>query len=133
MEKHTHTLEKQLIDRPSPKAKGARRMENLLGYVTPGGAMRNLSRKPKKILEQGFILYYKDTGGRETSAVFLPSEENTQQWEVYKSEEQSYRKSGEMPRVRASNLDILRMASGEAAQGIVFPFEPTPKAPSTFL
>lgn len=124
MEENTDTTGTQLINKPYSKAKGARRMENLLGYVSSEGAMSSFISKPKKILEQGFILYYKDTSSRETSAVFLPNETDAAKWDVYKNENHGYAKSGEMPRIKASNLDILRLASGGEALGKVFYSDP---------
>lgn len=116
-----------LIDAPDSKAKTARRTDDLLGYVNPYNTMSYFMGIPKEILKQGFILNYRNLYQQDTAAVFLPNEHETSKWDVYQCDDWGYKKYGEMPMVKASNLDIIRLASGEEPHGRVVCLKPTGK------
>ena len=79
------------------------------------GAFMGISRE---ILENGFSIEYTDMYNQKSVAMFLPSEPH--EWDVYDLDRYGYHKVGSMPQVGASNIDIIRLASGGEPNGTVF-------------
>ena len=97
--------------------RGAHRESITLGSVNPWNTMGTFMGISCEILENGFFIEYTDMYNQKSVAMFLPSEPH--EWDVYDLDRYGYHKVGSMPQVRASNIDIIRLASGGEPNGKV--------------
>ena len=107
----------EMISPPLENGRGAHRESIPLGSVNPWNTMGSFMGIPRNVLENGFSIEYTDMYNNKSVAVFLPSEPH--KWDVYELDDYGYRMAGSMPQVRASNIDIIRLASGGEPNGTV--------------